>query len=167
MRSKAARIVALFGVLLLTGCGYLDAFQEPSRDRATDFAMEACEITEVDNPAPVGNRFERPNRGEGSWTFDDSVADLTELTNYWREVATAAAAAYQLDDQWNELSGATTFNFTHVSRVLSLRSNGVVINQAYRDDFWPESYEAGRQFNANLDKIDVICGGLLRNLAQQ
>lgn len=129
--------------------------------------MEACQITEVDDPQPDGPKFQRPPDSDGLWNFNDPVDDLQKLADNWREWATAAEAAYQIDDQWNELSGASTFNFTFVNRVVSLRKNGTILTNQYLSANWPDSSDQGRTYNENLDKIDVICGGLMRNLESQ
>ena len=59
-----------------------------------------------------------------------------------------------------------TFNFGVVSKVVTMREQVGTLTFEVLESVWPEHYSDGEQFNSNLDKIDIICGGLIRNIQQ-
>lgn len=153
-----------FIAVLIGGCGNFSVQGQVDLDPAAYFAMEACQITEVEDADRDGKRFERLSRSGKSWLINDPIDDLRDIADGLREMATAAEAASQLDDQWRELATAMTFNFTLVSRVVSLRPGGRLLTQTYMEANWPDISKEGRRFNDNLNKIEVICGGLMRKI---
>jgi len=153
--------------LALSGCSQLGiGASEP--DEATQLMMEACGIEVVegdgDEKDSGGSGYEMSPFGSGDdpWNaLDDDLERLESMEDSWREAAISSRAASRLDDQWDDLAGRFAENHNDLGSIVTYR-------QTDETPTWEElsSQRVGSAttYNANLDRIDVECGALLRTL---
>jgi len=164
-RSIPLALVA--SVLALSGCSQLGiGASEP--DEATPLAMEACGIEVVEGDGVDGNAegsgYERVRFGTGDDPWDPIEDDLERFESMeedWREAAISSRAASRLDDQWDDLAGWFAENHRYVDNIVAYRTFDETPTY---EELSSQLTGSAATYNANLDRIDIECGALVRTL---
>ena len=161
--------------LALSGCSQL-AIGASEPDEATQLIMETCgiqvvqadsgESSEEGDSEDSSGGYVRGEWGTGeSWdAIEDGLPKLQALESDWQEYAISSKSAARLDDQWEPLAGYFSDNHAFLDRIVRYRSS---TGRPSWEDFFalvPDVQDRINDYNANLNRIDVECGALLRTL---
>jgi len=157
--------------VLVSGCAQLGiGASEP--DEATQLVMEVCGIEVVEGDESDGDSggssYEMPGiDNAGSWNpVADGLESLESREDNWREGASNARAASRLDDQWDDFAEWHAENYQLIGRVVSYRRSDDTPTDDELLNAIPTLSDDADTYNANLDRIAIECGALMRTLPE-
>jgi hypothetical protein len=146
-----SKLVLIISIFLISACS------TNSREALT-FAKESCNIKKNEKT----NLYELDAESNGFWHHSDPFFELVEAELWWKEKATFAATATQLDSKYEKLNEVTTTIYSLRSEVVTKRKQMQANQTLYTDYDWSFLDE----YNQVMDKRRVECSAIMTLLSK-